>query len=89
MNFSYIDHKKIILDISEKVYDLVASYGGSITAEHNDGIVRTPFLSKIFSSEMIGLFYETKRIFDPLNIFNPMKKVGATKEYLKERLKTS
>lgn len=89
MNFSYIDHKKIILDISEKVYDLVASYGGSITAEHNDGIIRTPFLSKIFSPEMIGLFYETKKIFDPLNIFNPMKKVGATKEYLRERLKTS
>lgn len=87
MNFSFINHKKMVLEISEKVYDLVANYGGSITAEHNDGIIRTPFLNKIFSQEMLALFSETKQIFDPLNIFNPMKKIGATKDYLRDRLR--
>ncbi len=66
-----------IFALSEKVYDLVALYKGSITAEHNDGIIRTPFLSKMYSKEMIDIFVQIKNIFDPLNIFNPGKKVGA------------
>jgi len=69
-----------ILDLNGKVYDLVLKYGGSTTGEHNDGIIRTPYLKQMFGPEMYALFVETKRIFDPLNIFNPGKKVGGTKE---------
>lgn len=69
-----------ILDLNEQVYDLVLKYGGSTTGEHNDGIIRTPYLKQMFGAEMHALFGETKRIFDPLNIFNPGKKVGGTKE---------
>jgi FAD/FMN-containing dehydrogenase len=67
-----------IIDLMPKVYTLVAKYKGSITGEHNDGIVRTPYLPLMFKPKMIELFEETKRIFDPLNIFNPGKKVGGT-----------
>lgn len=73
---------KAIDEVSEKVYDLVLSYKGSITAEHNDGIIRTPYLVKQFGPEMIKLFQKTKDSFDPKNIFNPGKKVGVTKEYM-------
>jgi FAD/FMN-containing dehydrogenase len=69
-----------ILALNEQVYDLVLKYGGSTTGEHNDGIIRTPYLKQMFGPEMHALFVETKRIFDPLNIFNPGKKVGGTKE---------
>lgn len=70
--------KKIILELAPKVYDLVLKYGGTTTGEHNDGIIRTPYLGQLFGSDMVKLFEETKRIFDPLNIFNPGKKVGGT-----------
>jgi FAD/FMN-containing dehydrogenase len=56
----------------------VIKYGGTTTGEHNDGIIRTPYLPMLFGSEMVKLFEETKKIFDPLNIFNPGKKVGGT-----------
>lgn len=69
---------KMIDELSHKVYDLVLSYHGSITGEHNDGIVRTPYVEKMFGRDMYGLFLETKKIFDPQNIFNPGKKVGST-----------
>lgn len=69
---------KTIDELSHKVYDLVLSYGGSITGEHNDGLVRTPYVEKMFGPEMYGLFNKVKAIFDPLNIFNPGKKVGLT-----------
>ncbi|MBM3261338.1 FAD-binding oxidoreductase [Candidatus Kaiserbacteria bacterium] len=68
----------MIMELMPKVYELVQKYGGSITGEHNDGIVRTPFLSYQFSPKMLELFSQVKHIFDPLNIFNPGKKVGGT-----------
>ncbi len=72
----------LIPEISEKIYDLVLSYKGSITAEHNDGIIRTAYLERMYGKEVIHLFQKTKDIFDPENIFNPGKKVGGTKEYM-------
>ncbi|KND47504.1 MAG: oxygen-dependent FAD-containing oxidoreductase [Parcubacteria bacterium C7867-004] len=68
----------VILELAPRVYDLVIKYGGTTTGEHNDGIIRTPYLGQLFGDKMVALFAETKRIFDPLNIFNPGKKVGGT-----------
>ncbi len=79
-------NRGLIREVSDKVYDLVLHYGGSITAEHNDGIVRTPYISKMFGQHMYSLFVETKKIFDPKNIFNPGKKVGGTIEYMESHL---
>jgi len=88
MDFSRSDTAKIIMELSEKVYDLVAKYHGSITAEHNDGIIRTPYLSKMYSKEILWVFSKVKKIFDPQNIFNPGKKVGGTKEYITSHIAT-
>lgn len=76
----------VILEVGEKIYDLVIQYKGSITAEHNDGIIRTPYLSKMYSPEIMSLFKKTKEIFDPLYILNPKKKIGGTFEDIKDRL---
>lgn len=70
------DLEKIITELSKKVYDLVISYHGSISGEHNDGLIRTPWVEKMFGPAMEKLFEETKRTFDPLDIFNPGKKTG-------------
>ena len=72
--------------VSDRIYDLVLEYDGTITAEHNDGIIRTPYVKKMFGDRMYELFEETKQIFDPENIFNPGKKVGGTKEYMEEHI---
>lgn len=69
---------RIIDELSHKVYDLVISYRGSISGEHNDGLIRTPYVEKMFGPAMYALFHEVKMIFDPQNIFNPGKKVGTT-----------
>lgn len=73
---------EVIKEVSDKIYDLVHEYEGSITAEHNDGIVRTPYLHKMYSPEILELFKKTKEIFDPQNIFNPGKKVGGSIDYM-------
>jgi len=82
MDFNQEDTAKIIVELSDQVYDLVMKYHGSITAEHNDGIIRTPYLEKMYGPKIISLFREVKNIFDPKNFLNPGKKVNGTKEYL-------
>ncbi len=86
MNFSDEHTSEIILELSVKVYDLVLEYHGSIDAEHNDGIIRTPFLHQMFGETIYGLFVQTKNIFDKTNIFNPGKKVGGSMEYIKTHI---
>ena len=81
MNLKDPQAKNIISELSKKVYDLTLAFGGSITAEHNDGIIRTPFLKQAYGEEVYKLFEETKKIFDPEGIFNPGKKVGGTLDY--------
>ncbi len=78
MDFQKPETEKIILELSNKVYEIVKKYQGSITAEHNDGIIRTPFLPLMFGDSVVSIFQELKDSFDPRNIFNPKKKVGAT-----------
>lgn len=75
-----------IVPVSKKVYELIIQYGGTITAEHNDGIIRTPFIEQMFGHEVYKLFIKTKQIFDPQNIFNPGKKVGGTIEYMESHI---
>ena len=71
----------VIADCMEKIYKLVLEYGGSITAEHNDGLIRGPYLEMMYGKKIYKLFEETKKIFDPAGIFNPRKKVGVDKKY--------
>lgn len=94
MDMSDKRSKEIILELSDKVYDLVMQYKGSISGEHNDGIIRTPYLEKMYGKEIVALFKKVKETFDPQNIFNPGKKVPdqagrGTIEYLKDHIISS
>jgi len=65
----------------KEVNDLVLKYGGSLSGEHNDGLVRGPWLEAQFGAQILGLFREVKHTFDPENIFNPHKKSDANWDY--------
>lgn len=87
MDFSRPDFVDIINQLSEEVYTLISEYNGSITGEHNDGLIRTPYLHKMFSNEVLKIFSEIKEIFDPQDIFNPHKKVNANPSLLRTAIK--
>ena len=65
----------------KEVNNLVLKYGGSVSGEHNDGMVRGPWLEAQYGKEIVDIFRETKTIFDPDNIFNPHKKTDATWDF--------
>lgn len=83
------NERAIIPKLSEQVYELVLQYKGTITAEHNDGLVRSPYLEKMYGAEVMRLFEATKKIFDPENIFNPGKKVGSSLGYSLSHIRKS
>ena len=89
MDLTKESEREKIVPVSEKVFALIKEYGGTITAEHNDGIIRTPYLPLMFGEKIYNLFVEIKNIFDPQNIFNPGKKVGGSKEYINSHITKS
>ena len=64
-----------------EVNELVIKFGGSLSGEHNDGMIRGPWLPQMYSEDMMKHFRELKTIFDPQNIFNPHKKTDAHWEF--------
>ena len=87
MNLHNARDRDIVMELGQKVFDLVFEFGGSMSGEHNDGLIRTAYLKQMYGDKVYSLFEETKNIFDPQNIFNPGKKVyGHSLEYIKEHI---
>ena len=57
--------------IANEVADLVLEFGGALSGEHGDGLVRGVFNEKMFGSELYEAFRAVKRTFDPDGLFNP------------------
>jgi FAD/FMN-containing dehydrogenase len=86
MDLSKENAPQIITELSERVFNLVFEYKGSMAAEHNDGLVRSPYLVKMYGEKVYQLFKQTKEIFDPKNIFNPHKKTDGEFKYSYDHL---
>jgi len=59
--------------IATESADLVLKYGGALSGEHGDGLVRGPFMEKMFGTPLYQAFRAVKRTFDPNGVFNPGK----------------
>lgn len=64
-----------------EVNELVLKCGGSLSGEHNDGMIRGPWLERMYGPTVFGYMKQVKTIFDPQNIFNPHKKTDANWDY--------
>ena len=62
-----------MVSIADEISDLVKEFGGSLSGEHGDGIVRGVWNEKMFGPEIYKLFQKLKGTFDPHNIMNPNK----------------
>jgi len=65
----------------KEVNTLVIKYGGSVSGEHNDGMIRGPWLEQMYSPNVLGYMKEMKALYDPQNIFNPHKKTDANWDF--------
>ncbi len=65
--------RKITTDVAH----LVKKYKGSMSGEHGDGRVRSEFIQLMIGKENFKIIKRIKKVFDPLNIFNPGKIVDS------------
>ena len=60
-------------DINRVVYDSVAQFGGSISAEHGLGALKIDDITRYKNQVELNIMRNIKRALDPLNIMNPGK----------------
>jgi len=63
----------LMVSIAEEISDLVKEFGGSMSGEHGDGIVRGVWTEKMFGPQIYDAFRKLKKTFDPQGIMNPGK----------------
>jgi FAD/FMN-containing dehydrogenase/Fe-S oxidoreductase len=85
--------------VADDVFSLAWSLGGTISAEHADGLVRAAFIKKQYGEDFYKLLCKVKNAFDPDDLMNPgkiisddadvmVKNLRAEHRLLPERLKT-
>ena len=67
------DGVNTMVSIASEIGDLVKEFGGSLSGEHGDGIVRGVWTEKMFGPTIYQAFREVKGAFDPQGIINPGK----------------
>src|SRR6185369_13564545 len=63
--------------LASDIADLVLEFGGALSGEHGDGLVRSPFMRKMFGPVIYDAFRTIKQTFDPVGLLNPGKIVDA------------
>lgn len=67
------DHVRKLEAISIGSMELVAKYGGSVSSEHGDGIVRGWLNERFLGTELCDVYRQLKHAFDPDGLLNPGK----------------
>ena len=62
-----------MVSIGSEIGDLVKEFGGALSGEHGDGIVRGVWTEKMFGPAIYQAFRQVKEAFDPQGIMNPGK----------------
>lgn len=57
--------------LNKVVHDIVAAYGGSISAEHGVGRLKAKLMPEIKSDIELDMMRQVKRMMDPDDVFNP------------------
>ncbi|MBX3474423.1 MAG: FAD-binding protein [Planctomycetes bacterium] len=69
------EHRRRMRQAAQEVFAMVKSLKGTISGEHGDGIMRSPYLKQMYG-EVFPLFVQVKDLFDPLRLLNPLSKVS-------------
>ena len=77
VNLKTADGVRTFEAIANAIADLVLEFGGALSGEHGDGLVRGAFTEKMFGPVLYDAFRTVKRAFDPAGLLNPGKIVDS------------
>ncbi|MDQ2973631.1 MAG: FAD-binding oxidoreductase [bacterium] len=81
MNIERPEEEAKLEPAMHEINKIVLEYKGSLSGEHNDGMIRGPWLDDMYGQEFFEILKQVKHIFDPQNIFNPHKKTDANWDF--------
>lgn len=71
----------LMRQMMEDISSLILEFGGALSGEHGDGLIRSWLNPKMFGEEIMQTFRQIKTAFDPLNLMNPGKIIPLTNEF--------
>lgn len=71
MNIKLASERDKLKKIMPYMAQILADYGGAVSSEHGDGRSRGWLNEMFFGAELMALYREVKRAFDPHNLLNP------------------
>ncbi len=80
LDLSQLGDRQKTFKIMDEYYELVKDFGGSTSAQYNDGRLRGPYLKGMYGDDVYELFQKVKKIFDPYNILNNGVKIDVDKD---------
>jgi FAD/FMN-containing dehydrogenase len=63
--------EEAVASLLDEVTDALIRLGGTPSGEHGDGRLRAGLLPRVYGEDVLALFQQVKRAFDPLGILNP------------------
>lgn len=67
-------HRERMRAAADEVFAMVKDLKGTISGEHGDGLMRSPYLKKMYG-EVWPLFKQVRDLFDPARLLNPLNKI--------------
>ena len=83
LDLSQLGDRQKVFRILDDFYSMVIEFGGSTSAQYNDGRLRAPYLEKLYGAEGYELLRKVKKIFDPHNTLNTGVKIDVSLEDIK------
>jgi glycolate oxidase len=65
--------ERLVPDVTESIYRLALSLGGTLTGEHGIGAIRRHYLPLALEEPQIEVMRRIRAAFDPNSILNPGK----------------
>ncbi len=87
LNIGQVGDRQKAFRMMEEFCKTVRELGGSTTAQYNEGRLRGPYSSKLFTQDVYDLFTKVKNIFDPYDILNPGVKINVSIDEVKPILR--
>ena len=73
INLKQVTDIQKMRDMAHRVLDMTLEFGGAMSGEHGDGLVRSEWIETIFGAQIYNAFRKVKTAFDPTGIMNPGK----------------
>ncbi|QQS18307.1 hypothetical protein IPL68_06850 [Candidatus Saccharibacteria bacterium] len=89
LDISQLGDRQKAFKLMDEYYSLVIRLGGSTSAQHNDGRLRSSYLKNMYGSDVYTVFQNIKQIFDPFGILNPGVKIAIDKEDMRSSLRSN